>query len=170
MTVFVALIRAVNVGGTGKLPMKDLLEICEKAGFENARTYIQSGNVVFDCGATEKSVRTRLEKDLTSKVGKAVDVFVRTATELQAVLRANPFPGKDGAKVGILFQADKVDKSVLKEIVAPGGEAVRIGRREIYVYYPRGMGRSNIKLPKVPGTMRNVNTVAKLVELATAGE
>lgn len=166
MTVFVALLRAVNVAGTGMLSMKDLSAMCEKLGFENVRTYIQSGNVVFESQLTEKSIRARLEEVLTRKLGKHADVVLRTAAELQSVLKANPFPDVDPRKVGVYFQSDPVDKSRLDEVKTPTGEEVRLGKREFYIHFPNGMGRSKLKLPASVGTIRNMNTVAKLVGLA----
>ena len=167
MPTFIALLRAVNVGGTGKLPMKDLAEMCTDLGFGDVRTYIQSGNVLFKCNLTEKSVRSRLEKVLTEKLGKSADVFVRTAAEMKAVLKANPFPDVEPAKVAVYFQSEAVAKESLDQVVAPDGEEVRPGKREIYIYFPIGMGRSKLKLPRARiGTLRNINTVGKLVALA----
>src|SRR5688572_7023932 len=101
MTTFIALLRAINVGGTGKLPMKDLVLLCTELGFDKVRTYIQSGNVVFASRLSEKTIRTRLEKALTEKLGKQAAVMVRTAAEMQAVLKGNPFPHAEPAKVGV---------------------------------------------------------------------
>src|SRR5258707_5424610 len=92
MTAFVALLRAVNVGGTGKLPMSDLKEMCEALGFEGVRTYIASGNVVFVSRKSEAAVKAALEARLKTYAGKPVGVLVRTAAEMQAVLKNNPFP------------------------------------------------------------------------------
>ena len=168
MTVFIALLRAINVGGTGKLAMKDLSALCVELGFAEVRTYIQSGNVIFQSRLSEPAIRSKLEQALTEKLGKPVDVVLRTAAELRAVLEANPFPRAEPAKVGVYFQSEPVKKGLLDEVVAPGGEEVRAGKREIYVHFPHGMGRSKLKLPAGGRTARNLNTVAKLVELAAA--
>jgi uncharacterized protein (DUF1697 family) len=92
MTAFVALLRAVNVGGTGKLPMSDLKEICEELGFAGVRTYIASGNVVFSSRKSEAAVKAALEKRLETYAKKPVGVLVRTAAEMAQVLADNPFP------------------------------------------------------------------------------
>jgi uncharacterized protein (DUF1697 family) len=170
MTVFVALLRAINVGGTGMLPMKALSALCTDLGLDKARTYIQSGNVVFESPLSEDEVRDRLEGALAEKMGKRVDVVVRTATELRSVLAANPFPDALPAKVAVVFRSDAVPKGLLDNLVVPGEEEVRSGKREIYVHYPEGMGQSKLKLPPSGGatTIRNINTVAKLVAMATA--
>lgn len=168
MTVFIALLLAINVGGTGKLPMMDLSALCTELGFDKVRTYIQSGNVVFESSLSERAIRTRLEKALTEKLGKRADVVVRTGSELQSVLKANPFPHAEPSKVGVFFRSDVVNNSLLAEVVAPGGEEVRMGKREFYIHFPQGMGRSKLKLPAGVGTLRNINTVAKLVAMAMA--
>ncbi|MCC6172409.1 MAG: DUF1697 domain-containing protein [Gammaproteobacteria bacterium] len=90
MTAYVALLRAVNVGGTGRLPMEELERMCVQAGFEDVRTYIASGNVVFGCKRSEAAVKARLEAALAAYAGKPVGVLVRTRDEIAAVLAANP--------------------------------------------------------------------------------
>jgi uncharacterized protein (DUF1697 family) len=92
MPVFVVLLRAVNVGGTGKLPMSQLKAMCESAGFEGVQTYITSGNVVFRSAKPELQVKTALEARLEAYAGKRVGLLVRTAAEMAAVLKENPFP------------------------------------------------------------------------------
>ncbi len=170
MTTFIALLRAINVSGTGMLPMKQLTEMCIELGFANPRTYIQSGNVVFASKLTEQGIQAKLERILFTRMGKKIDVLIRTAAELEGILEANPFREQPPAKVSVLFLSAPVAKNWLDDVIAPGGEQVQIGRREIYVYYPDGMGRSKLKLPPLtgPATARNINTVSKLVAMATA--
>ncbi len=168
MTTYIALLRAINVGGTGKLPMKDLTAICASLGFEKVRTYIQSGNVVLESKLSEEMIRTRLEKALTERLGKQANVVVRTAAELKSVLKDNPFPHAEPSEVGVHFQSDRLNKKLLDNVVTPGGEEVQLGKREIYIYFPNGMGRSKLKLSAGVGTVRNMNTIAKLVHMATA--
>ena len=90
MPSYVALLRAVNVGGTGKLAMTDLRRLCESAGLSCVKTYIQSGNVVFKSALGEAKVKAKLEKALTAKMGKPSFAMVRTAAELRAVVERNP--------------------------------------------------------------------------------
>src|ERR1700692_3546844 len=92
LKTFVALLRAVNVGGTGKLPMSELKAMCEAAGFAEVRTFIASGNVVFKSAKSEPAIKAALEASLQRYAGKPVGVLVRSAEELAAVLKANPFP------------------------------------------------------------------------------
>jgi uncharacterized protein (DUF1697 family) len=168
MPIFIALLRGINVGGSGLLPMKDLVQHCSELGFERVRTYIQSGNVVFESRLSEAGIRGRLEKKLGAAMGKKIDVMIRTAEEMRKVLRGNPFPDKEGAKVAVAFFHEPPPRDLLKKVTAPAGEEVRPGKREIYIYYPEGQGRSKLKLPLAGAatTVRNINTVAKLVEMA----
>lgn len=103
MTVYVALLRAVNVGGTGKLPMAELVALCMAASFASARTYIASGNVVFASDLAEAHVRLALERRLTAHVGRRMGVMVRTAAEMADVLARNPWPAAPGNRVMALF-------------------------------------------------------------------
>ena len=81
MAIYVGLLRAVNVGGTGKLAMEELRRLCEDCGFARVRTYIASGNVVFEAGASEAEVQAQLQSSLQSYAGKPVGVLVRSAAE-----------------------------------------------------------------------------------------
>ncbi len=168
MAIFIALLRAINVGGTGMLPMKELSAMCEDLGFQKVSTYIQSGNVVFEAPLSEDKIQAGLERVLTQKMGKKADVIVRSASELNSILEANPFPAAPPAKVAVVFLSNPVPKGLLDNLAAPGGEEVSLGNREIYIHYPEGMGRSKLKLPSTLGvaTVRNINTVAKLAAMS----
>ena len=169
MPKFVALLRAVNVGGTGKLPMAVLVSMAKAAGFQRVRTYIASGNLVFESPRSEKEVKALLEESLASYAGKHVGVLVRTAEEMAALLAANPFPEKAPNRTVVIFLDDPPPPDTLAHVVAPGGEEVRVGRREIYVSYGDTMARSKLKIPAAKtGTARNINTVARLAAMASA--
>jgi uncharacterized protein (DUF1697 family) len=170
VTVYVALLRAVNVGGTGKLPMKDLRALCTELGVENVRTYIQSGNVVFESKLTATALQKKLETALVEKTGREAGVLIRTASELRAALEANPFPRATPAQVAVVFLHEAAPENLLTNHVIPGREEVRAVGREIFVHYPDGMGRSKLKLPPLAtqGTARNLNTVGKLIAMAEA--
>jgi uncharacterized protein (DUF1697 family) len=168
MTTYIALLRAVNVGGTGKLPMADFKALCEKLGYRRVETYIASGNVVFDCDLTEEKVRAQLEKRLQEYAGKAVGAFVRTAGEMKKILKGNPFPDQEPKLTYAFFLHEKPAADALDDVGGRVGEEIRFGRREIYVHYPSGMGQSKLRIPAVKlGTSRNMNTVAKLVEMSS---
>ncbi len=108
MAVYVALLRAVNVGGAGKLPMARLLELCAAAGFADARTYIASGNVIFRNAGSEPAVRDALAARLHAYAGKPVGVLVRSAAELANLVAGNPFADRPGNRVMALFTDDKL--------------------------------------------------------------
>jgi uncharacterized protein (DUF1697 family) len=165
---YAALLRGINVGGV-KLLMTDLARLCEGEGFACVKTYIASGNVVFTSAKKEASVRTALETALVRHMRRPVPVLVRSATELEATVAANPFPDVAGNRLLVFFLPDPPPKNVLSEVVSPDGEELAIRGRELYVHYPNGMGRSKLKVPLWNvGTSRNLNTVVKLAALTRA--
>jgi uncharacterized protein (DUF1697 family) len=171
MTVFVALLRAVNVGGTGSLPMTELKAICEGLGFSDVKTYIQSGNVLFRSDEPEKTVEERLDEALGKTMGKRPGVMVRSRKELDKLAADAPFPKAKPNCLLVYFLPEKQPGDALEKMVAHDGEEAKLAGREIYVHYPNGSGRSKLKLPALkPGTSRNLNTVRKLAEMAAALE
>lgn len=167
MDMFVALLRAVNVGGTGKLTMAELTAICAAAGFGAVRTVGTSGNVVFRDERGEAASSQALAAGLSARNGRAPGVIVRTASEIDGVLARNPFAGADPARVMALFFDGSMQADPLAGATGHADEEVRAGRRELYVFYPRGMGASRLRLPiERHGTARNMNTVARLAAVA----
>ena len=168
MTRYVALLRAVNVGGTGKLPMTELKSMCSEAGFARVETYIAGGNVVFTSKAGPSRVKAELEARLLAHFGKPMGVVVRTVSEMLAVLRANPFPEVEPKHTYAIFLDEPPPRDALDHAVGQSGEKMALGDREIFVHYGNGMGRSKLKIPAARmGTARNMNTVAKLAEIAS---
>jgi uncharacterized protein (DUF1697 family) len=148
--------------------MADLKVLCSELGFGRIETYIASGNVVFDCDLPAARVQAQLEKRLLAHAGKAVGVFVRTASEMRAVLKRSPFPDKEPGLTYSFFLNEKPPSDALDDVRGRDGEELRLGQREIYVYYPMGMGKSKLRIPAAKlGTSRNLNTVAKLVEMSS---
>ena len=167
MTAFVALLRAVNVGGTGKLPMSDLKEICEELGFVAVRTYIASGNVVFESRKSEAAIKAALEKRLEAYAGKPVGVLVRTAAEIAQVAADNPFPKLAPNRTMAVFLDHAPPADALAGVRGQKDEQIRLGRREIYIHYGDGMAKSKLVVPAAKtGTARNINTVAALAKMA----
>jgi len=166
MATFIALLRAVNVGGTGKLPMDDLKSMCADAGFDRIRTYIASGNVVFDSHGTAARVQSALESRLLEGTGRSIPVLVRTPAEMRAVHAANPFAGAHPGKVYVFFLANQPAADATTHVLHRADEELHAGKRELYVHYPRGMGQSKLAIPAArQGTARNMNTVARLVAM-----
>jgi uncharacterized protein (DUF1697 family) len=148
--------------------MADLKEMCCDAGFQRVQTYIASGNVVFHSKATAAKVKAELETRLRAHAGKPVGVVVRSASEMQAVLHANPFPKAEPKYTCAIFLNEAPPRDALAHVSGQRDEQVTLGDKEIFVYYPDGMGRSKLKIPAARmGTARNMNTVAKLVEIAS---
>ena len=167
MPRYVALLRAVNVGGTGALPMAKLKSMCLDAGFTRVETYIASGNVVFDSKAGAKRVKAELESRLHAHAKKPVGVVVRTAAEMAAVLEANPFRGTEPKYIYAVFLDAPPPRDALDHAVGVDGEQMALGKREIFIHYGNGMGRSRLRIPAAKsGTARNMNTVARLAEVA----
>ena len=167
MPVFVVLLRAVNVGGTGKLPMADLKRLCAKAGFRKVRTYIASGNVVAERDGSESQAKAALEAELKTYAGKPVGLIVRTADEMAEVIALNPFRDCAANRAVAIFLDRAPAPDALSEVKGQANEEFRLGPREIYVQYPDGIGRSKLRVPAArDGTARNMNTVAKLAAMA----
>jgi uncharacterized protein (DUF1697 family) len=149
--------------------MADLKRMCIEAGFEVIGTYIQSGNVVLKSPGTAAAVKSTLERRLGDGTGSAMQSFVRTAAEMRAVLRANPFPNADPRLTHAFFLDAKPPRDLLANVRRQTDEQIVAGKREIYVHYPSGMGQSKLIIPAAAaGTARNMNTVARLVEMSAA--
>ena len=165
MTAWVALLRAVNVGGTGKLAMSELKAMCDELGFGSAKTYIASGNVVFKSAKSEAAIKAALEKLLEAHAGKPVGVLIRTAAEMAQVIANNPKLAPNRTMAIFLDRAPPADP--LEGVRGQKDEKIRLGRREIYVHYGEGMGSSKLVIPAArAGTARNMNTVATLAKMA----
>lgn len=171
MTVHIALLRALNVGGTGKLAMADLKALCEGLGFEDVKTYIQSGNVLFRSGLEATEAGRMLNEALSAHLGKAPGVMMRSRKALEAIAAANPFAGAKPNLLHVVFLPGAAPADALDHFIAPDGEEAHVAGTEIYMHYPNGSGRTKMKFPALkPGTARNMNTVLKLAELAAAME
>jgi len=168
MNRYVALLRAVNVGGHGKLAMSALTQICQSAGFGDVRTYIASGNVVFDSDLGIAEITTALQNGLRAHTGAEVPFFLRTGAQMQQVYDANPFAGQPPNRVAAIFLDGPPPAGAADTATGARDEEIALGVSEIYVHYPSGMGTSRLKLRAgATGTARNMNTVLKLVQMAS---
>lgn len=179
MTVHVALLRAVNVGGRS-LAMADLKAMLADIGIERARTLLQSGNVVLEvAGKTGAALESFLEQETQKRLKLKADYLVRTAGEWQAIIANNPFPRDaedDPAHLVVMplkAAPGRAQMSALEAAIR-GRERVRAGGRELYIVYPDGIARSKLTVAAIErtlatrGTARNWNTVLKLEALAAA--
>lgn len=173
----IALLRGINVGGKNKLLMKDLARLFEQAGCRDVQTYIQSGNVVF---SAKTSLARRLPQTITSAIeehfGLRVPVIMRSAGQLGAVLRDNPFlrEGADPSRLHVAFLADEpaaAQVAALDPDRSPP-DAFTVRGKEIFLHCPNGMARSKLTNAYFDGklgttsTLRNWNTLQKLAVLA----
>ena len=172
----IALLRAVNVGGTGRVPMAELRAMFAKLGFEDAQTLLQSGNVVFDGGKQKcAELETLLENETEKKFKHRPDYMIRTGAEWQKLVAANPFVREAKADPGrlVVLPFKKKPSGDIKALRAAikGKETVELVGRELYAYYPDGQGNSKLNGALIEkhlgarGTARNWNTVLKLAAL-----
>jgi len=163
----VALLRAINVGGTQKLPMAELKAMCVGLGFQQVETYIASGNVIFDGPADRQACKALLEQRLGQYFGNPAGVILRTGPELQSVLSDNPFGDIAPSKVAVLFLETDANPEMLKAVRHQQDEKLHLGKQEILIAYPNGMGQSRLVVEAAKtGTARNINTVQALAQKA----
>ncbi|HEX3087142.1 MAG TPA: DUF1697 domain-containing protein [Ilumatobacteraceae bacterium] len=175
MTTWIVLLRGVNVGGANRLAMADLRDLVTTLGHSGVATYIQSGNVVMTSPRTDRStMATEICSQIADSFGHKVSAVLRTPDELRHALANNPFATDEGTRVLITFLSDKpspADVDALEPDRFLPDQFAIVGS-ELYGYYPNGAGRSKMTLDyfekrlHVRGTARNLNTVAKLIDLA----
>lgn len=168
----VALLRGVNLGGR-KVVMSELRAACEGAGFTEVETLIASGNLVLASKLKGEKLEKKLEAVILDDLGLKTDVHVRDATQLAAIVAANPFKAFAKSNPNFLVVYFMRAKASAAEIEAMEktslmGEEVKHGDGCLYIKFPEGQGVSKLKMPKL-GTARNWNTVTKLAAMA-AGE
>lgn len=177
MPVYVALLRGINLAGNKMVAMSDLRELLSSLGFEDPRSLMQSGNLVFRAGKRSTArLEALLEKEIETRLGVDVDLFLRSPEEWRSVIARNPFPEeakRDPSHLLVMFLRDAPDRASVKNLANAivGRETVSVKGREAYVVYPDGVGRSKLTsnlIEKKLGTRatgRNWNTVLKLAEL-----
>jgi uncharacterized protein (DUF1697 family) len=178
MAVIISMLRGVNVGGHNKIKMDALRALYESLKLRNAQTYVQSGNVIFRTNERDlASLSKRIQNAIQRKFGIRPNVILRTTSELRDVIARNPFAKRRGiepSKVLVTFLADDPGAEARDRILQMNfdPEELRIDGREIYIYFPNGIGRSRLswaaieKTLKTPGTGRNWNSVTKMLEIA----
>jgi uncharacterized protein (DUF1697 family) len=180
---YVALLRGINVGGNTMIKMEELRKMFEGLGFENVMSYINSGNLAFDCRSprlskgltSNEKLESKIETAVEKHIGKPVQVMVREQKDIERILKNNPFDGQYGShkEMHVLFLKDKLSKENEKWLAetAPSGERFVASDREIYCHLPMGVADSYLgrgqfeKKLKIAATARNWRTVEKLAEL-----
>ncbi len=172
----IAFLRAINLASKRRVSMADLRELLTEAGHEDVRTHLQSGNVVLTSSLSASRLESELEKQLATKLGRDIQVLVRSRNQLADVIKRNPLAkvADNPSRYMVSFLSAKPSAKVVRELakvdVAP--EQFVVSGREIYAWYPNGF--QNAKLGKVlsekqlgvTATARNWNTVTKLLEIA----
>lgn len=175
--ILIALLRGINVGGKAALPMADLRRIVEGCGYDDVRTYIQSGNVVLAApdGTDPDDVATDLAAAIAARFSPLEpEVVVRTAAELRKIVDGNPYlrRGEDPKHLHVVFTAARTASVGLDDLAGYAPEEAVAKGSEIYLLLPNGVGRSPLAADVArealgTGTMRNWRTVTRLLEMAT---
>jgi uncharacterized protein (DUF1697 family) len=178
MTTCVALLRAVNVGTANRIRMLDLKAAFVTAGYNDAVTHIQTGNVIFTTGESEATTRRRVEQSIHDALGLTITAIIRSSPELAAVTVSNPFiaAGSDPKQlyVGFLSAAPAADAVKALGAMSFGDDTFEVVGREIFLRYANGAGTTKLtnavieKKLGVDSTARNWNVTTKLAELAAA--
>ncbi|HET7893122.1 MAG TPA: DUF1697 domain-containing protein [Candidatus Sulfotelmatobacter sp.] len=178
MPTYIALLRGINVGPNKRMKMEKLRASCEGLGFEEIKTYIQSGNIVFRAPRlSPAALSKKLEECISRDFGFSADVITRTSVEMEQIIKKNPLLKEidvDPSKLHVVFLSEKPPAASLKKLqgLTLPPDRTRNLDREIYFYFPNGVSGSSLwkhsldKVLSVSGTMRNWNTVNKLYEMA----
>ncbi|MGE4288078.1 MAG: DUF1697 domain-containing protein [Salinivirgaceae bacterium] len=175
MKTYIVLLRGVMPTGKNKVPMAQLRTILSEAGFENVRTYIQSGNALVDTKLSAKEIEMKVHELIKQHMGAHISVVVRTGNQLQKVLEANPFnDGFDPSRVFYVLFKNRPNPIKVDELCTLdfGKEKMFIGTDEAYLYLPENAARSKLsnlfleRKLEITATTRNLNTMKKLVELS----
>ncbi|WP_165944773.1 DUF1697 domain-containing protein [Saccharopolyspora terrae] len=173
VSTFVALLRAVNLGSHARLPMARLREMLGELGWQQPRTYLQSGNAVFTAPLAADEVAVSLREKLSAD-GLDTEVMIRPGDHLRALAAAgHPFaaPGVEHPKLQVAFPLHPVDARRVAAMPVPGGEAARAADGEVFLHYPDGVGRSKLTTAHLqrhlgtPVTCRNWKTVCALAQM-----
>jgi len=178
MAVIISMLRGVNVGGHNKIKMDALRALYESLKLRDAQTYVQSGNVIFRTDERDiPRLAKRIEDGIERNFGFRPNVILRTAAEIREVVARNPFAKRRGiepSKLLVSFLASDPGEEAREKVhqMKCDPEELRIEGRELYIYFPNGIGRSKLSLAglektlKTPGTGRNWNSVTKMLEMA----
>jgi uncharacterized protein (DUF1697 family) len=182
MHTIISFIRGINVGATKTVKMEDLVSLYRSLGLDNVRSYLRSGNILFDNpGSDPGELSGMLEEGITRMTGFPVKVILRNDEDLREIIRNNPFPGEvphDITRLHVTFLSAYPPINAMNKINGikdPVDKVMALGR-EVYLFCPEGYGRtkfSNTFLEKklgVTATTRNWNTVIKLAEMAKGNE
>jgi len=182
MTIYVSMLRAVNVGGSSRIKMEALRAVYESLGLADVRTLLQSGNVLFRSGLTDRQqLVKRIVQEIERQLDLKVEVILRTLEEVTSIVERGPVlsPRADSNKLLVMFLKSVPDTAAQAALLKwhkskEMKEMIEMRGPEIYLYYPDGIGRSKLTSAVIEdkldtaGTARNWNTLTKLVETGRA--
>ena len=177
MQSIIAMLRGVNVGPHNRIGMEALRALYGSLKLRNVQTYVQSGNVVFASNERDLSaLRRRIDDAFEKRFGFRAAVILRTAAEMREVIAKNPFAERkdiEPSKLLVTFLAEELSPDAQQhlEAIKAGPEEIKARARELYVYFPNGVGRSKLppmmdRVLKRSGTARNWNSVTTMLEMA----
>ncbi len=178
LATYVAMLRGINVTGHNTIKMQDLRTLCNKLGYKNVQTYVQSGNIVFETAkGNPASLSKQISKAIHDAYGFDVPVFIRTVDEMKRIVSANPFlkeKNVDPSKMHVTFLSEAPEADSLKNLgkIPAGPDRFHALHNEIYLYCPDGYGRTKLsntmieKTLSVGATTRNWRTSNTLLEMA----
>lgn len=180
MTIYIALLRGINVGGKNIVKMADLKRVFEAIGLREVRTYIQSGNVLFKSDKEEKALRNKIEHEIEANFGYSVTIVLRTASELEQVFLNCPFSadeiaeaesasGLESLYVALLSSSPSQDDIVAFNACKSQNEEYKILGREVFLLFRKSIRNSklanNLQKLDISVTVRNWKTIGKLTQL-----
>jgi uncharacterized protein (DUF1697 family) len=172
VATFVAFLRGVNLGPAKKISMAELRSMAEDLGYDDVATYINSGNLIVRTGKKAATVERELSRAIGERFGHEVDVAVRSEAELKELLAKNPYPDGDPSQVTVAFMVKAPGAQAKERVaaVATDHEPVTFTGKDVYVNYTKGLGQSKLAqrfsdIVGVSSTIRNVRTIAKIIEL-----
>jgi uncharacterized protein (DUF1697 family) len=179
MTTYVAILRGINVSGHKIIKMERLRAVIEELGFVHVKTYVQSGNVIFETDESPGGLSAKIERKILDEFGFEVPVLTKSARELKDIIKHNPLvkgPAIDKAKLHVTFLSSDPPRDALGLLqrLAAGTERVRLAGRAVYLYCPNGYGNTRLTNTAVEkklscrATTRNWATTNKLLEMAGA--
>lgn len=170
MTRYAAFLRGINVGSANRIAMPALRATAERLGYTEVRTHINSGNVMFTATGSEVLLTTALSQAIFEDFGRKIDVAVRTAEQLRHILAGNPYPAGDPSRVIVAFLTAEPPSSAPERMAAVADVPFTLAGTEVWVNYVNGLADSKLaaqfsRIVGVSSTVRNVRTVAKVLEL-----
>jgi uncharacterized protein (DUF1697 family) len=178
MPIYIAMLRGINIGPHKRIKMEKLRNSCEALGLKQVKTFIQSGNLIFEAEkVSPAALPKKIEARILNDFGFAADVISRTRDEMNKIIRRNPLlkeKGVDPSKLHVVFLSETPPAAAIKKLesftLPP--DRVRCSGKEIYFYFPNGVSGSSLwkhpidRMLTVSATMRNWNTVNKMCEMA----